>query len=198
MLRFSMRKTAAALAVATLTTGILFVAPSAFAADSVSQSVTGGSRTATVADLGLAPVATAHTAQAVTGTMTLSADDSTGTGAGWNVTEMVSDFAYAGTNGGTAIPAAAFSITSVGAVTSSAGQAIDATGTDASPTGPQSANVTTGVSGSLDAAVKVISAGVNYGSGTYAQPINVSLTVPADSRVGTYTGTLTTSITAAP
>ncbi|NVM96065.1 WxL domain-containing protein [Arthrobacter wenxiniae] len=198
MFRFSTRKTAAALAVATLTTGVLFVAPSAFAADSVSQSVTGGSLTATVADLGLAPVVTAHTDQVATGTMTLSADDSTGTGAGWNVTEQVSDFIYSGPAGGTNIPATAFSITSVGAVTSSAGQAIDVAGTDAVPTGPQSANITTGVSGSLATAVKVITAGANYGSGTYSQPINVALTIPADSRVGTYTGTLTTSMTAAP
>lgn len=186
------------LAVTALAAGVLFAAPSAFAADSVTQAVTGGSRTASVATLALTGVATSHTAVNSTGTMTLAADDSTGTGAGWNVTEAVSSFAYTGGNSGTAIPAANFSITSVGAVTSSAGQAINATGTDAAPTGPQSANITTGVSGTLDAAVKVLRAGASFGQGTYSQPINVSLAIPADSRVGTYTGTLTTTISVAP
>jgi hypothetical protein len=46
--------------------------------------------------------------------------------------------------------------------------------------------------------VKVLRAGVSYGQGTYTQGLNVALTVPANSRVGTYTGTLTTTISAAP
>lgn len=195
------RKTAAKMfAVTALTAGVLLTAPSAFAADSITQTVTGGSRTASVADLALADVATSHSGTALnTGVMTLSVDDSTGTGAGWNVTEQVSSFAYtAGGNSGTAIPAANFSITSVGAVTSSAGQAIDVVGTDVAPTGPQSGNIDTGVTGTLDGPVTVLRAGASFGQGTYSQAINVNLAVPANSRVGTYTGTLTTTITAAP
>ncbi len=53
-------------------------------------------------------------------------------------------------------------------------------------------------SGTLNTARKVISAGATYGVGTYTQSLGVSLSVPADSRAGTYTSTLTTSITAAP
>jgi hypothetical protein len=34
--------------------------------------------------------------------------------------------------------------------------------------------------------------------GTYGQTLNVSLSLPAGSRPGTYTGTLTTTIAAAP
>src|SRR5688572_14704653 len=83
----------------------------AFAADSVSQTLTGGSRTASVADLTLAAVTYSHSAQAQTGTMTLTADDSTATGAGWNVTIQSSAFVYSGSNSGTNIPAANFSIT---------------------------------------------------------------------------------------
>lgn len=194
------RKTAAKmLAVTALTAGVLLTAPSAFAADSVTQTVTGGSRTASIADLALTGVATSHSGTAInTGVMTLAVDDSTGTGSGWNVTEMVTDFVYSGTNGGTAIPAVNFSINSVGAVTSSAGQAIDATGTDLAPTGPQSGNITAGVTGTLDTARVVLRAGASFGQGTYSQPINVNLAVPANTRVGTYTGTLTTTITAAP
>ncbi|MEV8147963.1 WxL domain-containing protein [Arthrobacter sp. NPDC080073] len=183
---------------AALSAGGLLVAPSAFAADSVTQAVIGGTRSASVAAMSLASVVTAHTVQNNTGTMTLTVDDSSGTGAGWNVTEQVSDFAYSGSNSGTAIPASAFSITSVGAVASTAGEAISNTGTDGAPTGPQSANITNGVSGSLDTAVKVIRAGANYGSGTYTQPINVNLAIPADTRAGTYTATLTTTLAAAP
>jgi hypothetical protein len=83
-------------------------------------------------------------------------------------------------------------------VAAPAGQAIDGTGTDALPTGPQSANITSGVSGTLDAPVTVLVAGAGFGQGTYTVPVNLSLAVPAESRVGTYTGTLTTTISAAP
>jgi hypothetical protein len=169
----------------------------ASAADSVTQAVTGGSSTASVANLALTSVTSTHSLQNSTGTMTLAVDDSTGTGAGWNVTEAVSAFAFTGGTGSTAIPAANFSITSVGAVTSSAGQAIDINGTQLAPTGPQSGTLA-GVTGTLDAPVKVIRAGVDFGQGTYSQPINVNLAIPADSRAGTYTGTLTTTISAAP
>ncbi|HET7399537.1 MAG TPA: hypothetical protein VFJ94_13550, partial [Intrasporangium sp.] len=133
-----------------------------------------------------------------TGTMTITADDSTGTGAGWNVTEQVSNLIYTGSYTGTDIPAANLAITSVGAVTATAGQTVDNTGTDLSPTGPQSANKTSGVTGTLETARTVFRAGVNYGLGTYTLPVNLNLEVPADSRVGTYTGTLTTTITSAP
>ena len=37
-----------------------------------------------------------------------------------------------------------------------------------------------------------------YGAGTYTQALGVTLTIPAMSRVGVYTGTLTTTITSAP
>ena len=44
--------------------------------------------------------------------MLLTADDSTGSGAGWNVTIQSSDFVWVGTaNGGTDIPASKFALT---------------------------------------------------------------------------------------
>ncbi|MEA2583271.1 MAG: WxL domain surface cell wall-binding [Thermomicrobiales bacterium] len=175
---------------------LTMVAP-ALAVDTVSLAVTPGSRSASVADLTLTSVAYSHAVQAQTGSMTLTANDATGSGAGWNVTILSSAFAYTGTNGGTAIPAVNFSLASAAAPAMTAGQAVDATGTDVAPTGPQ-LGALAGVSGTLETARKVLRAGAAYGQGTYTQGLNVSLSIPAQSRAGTYTGTLTTTIAAAP
>jgi hypothetical protein len=37
-----------------------------------------------------------------------------------------------------------------------------------------------------------------FGQGTYTQDLSVSLVVPASSKVGTYTGTLTTTASSTP
>jgi len=167
-----------------------FVAPSAFAADSVVQTVNGGTRTASVANLTLGAVTTTHTSQTSPGTMTLTADDSTGTGAGWNVTIQSSAFVYSGGNGGTDIPAANFALSSAAAPTATAGEAVDVLGGPMVPAlSPVAAQHTPR---------KTVQALASYGEGSYTQALGVSLTVPADSRAGTYTGTLTTTIAAAP
>ena len=89
--------------------GILLVAAlagPAFAADTITQAITGSGLTASVADVTLTSVAYQNAAHAVVGTMVLTADDSTGSGAGWNVTIVSSDFIWVGTaNGGFDIPA---------------------------------------------------------------------------------------------
>lgn len=120
--------------------------------------------------------------------MTLTVDDQTGTGAGWKVTVLASDFAYSGANSGTAIPAANLALTSSGTPAVTAGQAVDPTG------GPNAVTL----SGTFDAALKVINATAGFGQGTYQQVLGVNLTVPAQSRVGTYTGTLTVTVTSGP
>lgn len=168
------------------------VATTAFAADSVTQTVTAGTRTASNTNLAFADVAYSHTAQTPTGSMTLSVDDSTGTGAGWNVTVLTSAFVYTGTNSGTNIPAANFSLTSAAAPVMTAGQAINVTAGN----GP--AIPTVSPVGTLDSARKTVQAGIGYGQGAYSQALGVSLLIPAQSRAGTYTGTLTTTIAAAP
>ena len=43
-----------------------------------------------------------------------------------------------------------------------------------------------------------IQAGLGFGVGTYTQALGVSLVVPADSRAGTYTASLTVTAAAAP
>ena len=168
----------------------ILVALPVSAANQVTQAVTAGTRTASVANLTLASVAVAHSAQTSTGTMTLTVDDSTGSNLGWNVTIVSTAFVYTGSNSGTDIPAADFSLTSAAAPVRTAGQAVDATG------GPKVPVVSP--LGTLDSARKTVQALVLFGNGTYTQSLGVSLTIPADSAAGTYTGTLTTTISAAP
>ncbi len=164
--------------------------PSALAADTVTQVLNGGTRSASVANLAMSAVNYSHSAQTNTGTMTLTADDSSGTGLGWNVTIQSSAFVYSGTNSGSNIPAANFSLTSAAAPVATAGEAVDLLG---GPKVPLVSPV-----GTLDLARKTVQAEVGYGEGTYTQALGVSLSIPAQSRAGTYTGTLTTTISAAP
>ena len=166
-------------------------ASSASAADTVTQSVTGGTRTASVVDLDLGSVAYSHATQSKTGSMTLTTDDSSATGAGWNVTILSSAFVYSsGGNGGSEIPAANFSLTSAAAPAMTAGQTVDATD---GPKVPSTSPV-----GTLDSARKTVQANAAFGQGTYTQALGVSLSIPAQSRAGVYTGTLTTTVAAAP
>jgi hypothetical protein len=106
---------------------------------------------------------------------------------------MSSAFTWVGTaNGGIDIPASGLALTTAAAPTFIAGQAIGpalSTGPQVPPTSPL---------GRLDTPRKTLVATAAYGSGTYSQALGVTLTVPAMSRVGTYTGTLTTTITSAP
>jgi hypothetical protein len=176
--------------------GILLVAAlagPAFAADTITQAITGSGLTASVGDVTLTSVAYQNAAHAVVGTMVLTADDSTGLAAGWNVTIMSSDFVWVGTaNGGFDIPAANLSLSSAAVPVMIAGQVVGvaaATGPQVPPTSPL---------GTLDAPRKTISATAAYGSGTYTQGLGITLAIPAMSRVGVYTGTLTTTITSAP
>jgi hypothetical protein len=176
--------------------GILLVAAlagPAFAADTITQAITGSGLTASVGDVTLTSVAYQNAAHAVVGTMVLTADDSTGSGAGWNVTIVSSDFVWVGTaNGGFDIPAANLSLSSAAVPVMIAGQVVNvaaATGPQVPPTSPL---------GTLDTPRKTISATAAYGSGTYTQGLGITLAIPAMSRVGVYTGTLTTTITSAP
>lgn len=178
-----MRSSLKTLAVGALTVGALVTAPAAFAADTVSQTVTGGQRTASVTDITLSGVNASHSVTNGTGTLSLAVDDLSGTGAGWNVTEQITGgFVHSG--GGPAIAASNFSITP-GAVTGVNGAAVT--------------GVTAGITaGTLDGPVTVLSAAAGSGVGSYTQAIAANLTVPADTLAGTYTATLTTTINAAP
>lgn len=161
------------------------------AANIVSQTVNPGTRSASVGDVTLGAVTYSHSAQSNTGTLALTADDSSGSGEGWNVTVLSSAFAYSGSFGGSDIPAANLSLTSASAAASTAGEAVDAIG------GPK-VPLTLTPPVTLDTARKTLHAELTYGEGTYTQDLGVSLAIPAQSRVGTYTGTLTVTIAAGP
>ena len=158
--------------------------------NTVTQTISAGTRSASVADLTLGSVAYSHVAQTSTGTLTLTADDSTGSNLGWNVTVQSSAFVYSGGNGGTDIPAANFSLTSASAPTVNAGQAISGLG---GPKVPAISPI-----GTLNTPRKTLHALTLFGNGNYGQALGVSLSIPAQSAAGTYTGTLTTTISAAP
>lgn len=70
------------------------------------------------------------------------------------------------------------------------GQAVDPIGGPRVP----AANAT----GALDVARKTIQADAGFGVGTYTQALGVTLSIPGQTSAGTYTSTLTTTISAAP
>ena len=157
---------------------------------------------ASVANGAFPAVTYSHNNQTTSASLTLTATDtgqcilSVCTNEGWNVTLLASSFAYSGPNSGTAIPAANLTIITAHPPTVVSGQVISPTG------GPRTTNVT----GALNVARKTLQADgptgtiilTYYGIGTYEQVIDVNLVVPGGSRAGTYTTTLTVTISAGP
>lgn len=145
---------------------------------------------ASVANMTLPAVTFSHGAQVSAGTMTLTATDTAFVGLGWNVTIQASPFVYSGPNSGTNIAASNFALTSAAAPVRVSGQAVDPiNGPKVPATSPL---------GTLDVARKVLQANLLYGVGTYTQALGVSLTIPAQARAGTYTTSLTTTISTGP
>jgi WxL domain surface cell wall-binding len=161
------------------------------AANVVTQTINPGTRSASVADASLGSLNYSHSAQVSNGTLVLTADDSSGSGSGWNVTVETSDFVYAGSFDGSDIGAASLSLTSASGATATAGEAVDGTN------GPRVPAALV-LPATLDSARKTLQAVATYGEGTYTQDLGVSLAVPAQARVGTYTGTLTVTIATGP
>jgi hypothetical protein len=168
----------------------------ALAADTVTQGVTAGVLSASVANVTLPSVPYQNATHDVTSTMTLTVDDSTNSNAGWGVTIEEAGFVYtdgAGTpNALNDIPASNFAVTSAAAPVTLAGHLAS----DVAATGPEVA--TTFVAGPLSSPRRTIEATAGYGQGTYSQVLGISLTIPAMSKVGTYTGLLIVTFVAAP
>src|SRR5687767_3221025 len=171
---------------------VVVIAAPVSAAGIVTQQITAGGLTASVSDLNLPSVGYSNAARDVSGTMVITADDSRGTGAGWSVTVQGSGFVYAGAAGGSNIPASAFALTSAEQPVWIAGQVVSLTAANGPQIPPTIAY------GSLADPIKTIRATAAYGAGTYSQDLLVTLTIPGQSYVGTYTGTLTTTISATP
>lgn len=150
----------------------------------------GAVMTASLTSLSLPAAPYSHEARTTSGTSTLtaSADDSSLTG--WNVTVESSALAYSGDFAGAAIPAANLSITSVGAPVMTSGQAV-------SPVGGPRVPLVSPV-GTLDTPRKLLQADAGYGVGSYTQDVGLELVVPGTSAAGTYTASLTTTISAGP
>ncbi len=146
--------------------------------------------TASIIDATMSGLTYSHTQQTNDHNLTLMVDDSSGTGEGWNVTVQSGNFVYSGLYGGSDINASAFEILTANTPQYASGQAIDGSNGPKVP----AANAT----GSLDAARKVLQANSGYGQGGYSQTLNVRLTVPAMARAGTYTASLTVTISAGP
>lgn len=142
-------------------------------------------------DAPLAEQTYSHALQTRTADITLSVDDSTGSGAGWNVTvqSTVLDFTA---NGDTDldIPASALLVTSAAAPEYGAGQAID------NDNGPRVPAAVTNLS--LEQARMVLQAAPDYGLGEYTQALGVKLDIPAQARAGSYSGNIIVTLTAGP
>lgn len=152
--------------------------------------------------LALPAVVTSHSPRTTTGRTVLTVTDTSpyippvllvpgiGLGPGWHVTEQASDLTYSGPNQGKSIPAANLAIVSVETPATSSGQPADPVN------GPRVPALSP--AGSLDSPRMVLHANSGYGAGTYTQGILLSLAIPADTRAGTYTSTITTTIGTGP
>jgi hypothetical protein len=152
----------------TVTAGALSVATSA--APTFSANLAGGDSTPTY-------------------TLPLTAVDTTGTGAGWNLTVTSTQFT---TGGGTphTLPATASTMTGVTSVCAS--------GTCTNPTNAVAYPVNVPAAATAPTAVKFFNAAANTGLGSFTVTPTVGVFVPAASFAGSYSSTLTVSIVSGP
>jgi hypothetical protein len=150
----------------------------------VAAAITAGTRSANLIVSPFAAAGFSHGEQFVDAFAELWVDDLTGANVGWNVTESVSSLSWTATPGGpqagAVLPPSALSVHIVGDVITADGAVWSGT---------------TGT-GSLDSPVKVLS--TSGGSGQYHTQVTLRLTLPPQASVGTYSGTITTTISAAP
>jgi photosystem II stability/assembly factor-like uncharacterized protein len=124
--------------------------------------------------------------RSITTPLTLSPNDQTASGAGWNVTATSTTF----TSGGRTLPTTAAQIT--GASASSA------TGTCSLPVNQIDYPVTVPAAASAPSAVKVFDAAAGTGAGPVSVVLSANLNVPGNARVGTYTSTWTLTLASGP
>lgn len=132
-----------------------------------------------------------HASTSISGTTTLTVDDASGSGAGWAITVIATNFIWNKGSAGTATEASAipanqmtFEMADVAKVGTSA-----TTPTKTGETFPLATTPTTLLNAVKD---------VNASEGKYTSFITVGLTVPANARAGNYTSTLTTTMSVSP
>jgi hypothetical protein len=124
--------------------------------------------------------------RSITTPLTLSPNDQTGSGAGWNVTATSTTF----TSGGRTLPTTAAQIT--------AADVSSATGTCSLPVNQINYPVTVPASASAPAAVKVFDAATGTGAGPVNVVLTANLNVPGNARVGAYSSTWTLTLASGP
>lgn len=161
---------------------LALITPVFAASSDADVGVSGGTRSVSLGSLSFGQINYSHDNQTKTSSVNLTVDDSTGSDLGWNVTVQATDF----TDGDRVIPASNFVISSAGKPAASSGQAIGGSGPFA------------GETGSLDSPRKVLLAEPGAGKGTYNQTLNLKLTIPGQSLAGSYSSSLTATISAGP
>jgi hypothetical protein len=124
--------------------------------------------------------------QSLTTPLTLSPNDQTGSGAGWNLTATSTTF----TTGSGTLPTAAAEIIAASASSTS--------GTCSLPVNQIAYPVSIPAGASAPAAVKVFDASAGTGAGPVNVALTASLHVPGNARVGTYTSTWTLTLASGP
>lgn len=151
-----------------------------------SLDINAGTLSATGSPVTFSALDYSHSSQNTTGTESITVDDLTSSGAGWNVTVVASDLT--GPAGSTAIPASGLTITT----------AADATADSTDPSADLTGITASGGGSALNAAVKVLSAAAGDGNGAYDQSLALSLAVPGNQLAGSYSGTITVSVNTGP
>ena len=124
--------------------------------------------------------------QTISTPVTLSPNDETGSGAGWNLTATSTTF----TTAGHTLPSTAAQIT--------AASASAITGTCSLPNNQIAYPVTVPAGTTAPAAVKVFDAAPATGAGPVTVGLTASLSVPANARTGTYNSTWTLTLASGP
>lgn len=176
---------------------VLAVTAVAVYAETATVTVTGGSLSVTPANVTLSGVTldgTDKTSTSASGSNAWSAQDSRGTGVGWNLTIDSTDF----TDGGTPLRTINISAADQQFKIQLLDANITVTAGNTKPT--SSVTALTAIPEAPAAALKFVSAATNTGMGTYATNPNFELMVPAETFVGTgtYTATITVSAVTGP
>lgn len=160
-------------------------------AETASLAITGATPTSITPDIGFATVTLSGSDTTTTGSATWTVKDPRGTGAGWNVTIISTDFK--GTISGVVrtldIDAGNQDLlVNIGSIATSSGNAAPIT----SITGDTDVPFT----GSTP--LKILSAAVDAGMGTYTYVPTFTLEIPAETIAGSYAAAVTVTINATP